>query len=371
MTEFNKLLHELHQEPIIKKPPLGKNPFATRPSGREIVSSDGTTVQLPKIPQQVHSASEAYSAAFEIARAGDVFGWRKLLTRIKPTVFSSLVDWRENELTGQKPESEEFLAEILDKAVEIISPLIAVALVGVESGDEKFRDPRSLIDDLLNIPQWNTVRKEFWWVDIPDSLIYVYHSLHGSLSINLNRVDSALGLARDGIPLPDKVSHVELWKASWLMGFSNSLGDDCIKGWKYLSTAYIRWAWLRLVFSDELEYQTSLVAYYMALHIHELASVIASGQQDSLNTGSEGYFTVPLTFLSEGDDITQRATSRLRGNPEALMELWTSLNVTREQMEASWGNWIELAKMQLLRVYNARSKAVVCLGILRNLFENL
>ena len=32
-AEFEKLLHELHREPIIKKPPLGKSPFATLPSG--------------------------------------------------------------------------------------------------------------------------------------------------------------------------------------------------------------------------------------------------------------------------------------------------------------------------------------------------
>ena len=30
-TEFDKLLHELHQEPTMQKPPLGKSPFATLP----------------------------------------------------------------------------------------------------------------------------------------------------------------------------------------------------------------------------------------------------------------------------------------------------------------------------------------------------
>ena len=155
------------------------------------------------------------------------------------------------------------------------------------------------------------------------------------------------------------------------MGFSNSLGDSCIMGWKFLTTAHKRWAWLRLVFPNESDYQACLVAYYMALHIHELARVIASDQHNTLHTGSEGYFTVPLTFLSEGDDITQRATSLLRRNPEALLELWTSLNVTREEMENSWGVWLDLAEEQLMKVYNARSKAIVCLNILRNFFEDL
>ena len=34
-AEFDKLLHELHQEPVVEKPPLGKNPFAKLPSGQE------------------------------------------------------------------------------------------------------------------------------------------------------------------------------------------------------------------------------------------------------------------------------------------------------------------------------------------------
>ena len=86
---------------------------------------------------------------------------------------------------------------------------------------------------------------------------------------------------------------------------SASLGDRCIENWQYLSTAYKRgWEWLVPIFGDELEYRTSLVAYYMALSIHELASRIASGQQDMLkNAISVFSLNVPLTFLSENYSI--------------------------------------------------------------------
>ncbi len=203
-TEFEKLLHELHQEPTMQKPPLGKSPFATLPPGQKVLSFEGAPVQLPEIPQQVNSASEAYSEAFEIARAGDILGWRKLLMRIKPRVFSSLVEWRvewrENELTGQQPQTKERLAEVVDKAIEIISPLIAVALVGVESGREQFRDQKSLIHDILNITGWNSAGDRIW-VNIPYALGYVFHSLHGSLSLNTNQFDLALSLARVKLPV--------------------------------------------------------------------------------------------------------------------------------------------------------------------------
>ena len=83
----------------------------------------------------------------------------------------------------------------------------------------------------------------------------------------------------------------------------------------------------------------SLVAYYLALSIHELASRIASDQRDTFRN-------VPLTFLSEDYSIIQRAITLLR-NQEELTKLWTCLNVTREQMESSWEDWIRAYEERL------------------------
>ena len=77
----------------------------------------------------------------------------------------------------------------------------------------------------------------------------------------------------------------------------------------------------------------------MALSIHELASRIASGQQDRSKN-------VPLTFLSEDYSIIQRAIALLR-DQEELTKLWTCLDVTREQMESAWGDWISAYEERL------------------------
>ena len=375
-TEFDKLLHELHEVPIIEKPPLGRNPFATLPSGQEILSIEGTTVPLPKIPQQVQSAAEAYSTAFEIARTGDVLGWRKLLTRIKPTVFSSLVEWRNNELTGQQPETQEQLTRVVDKAIEIISPLLAVALVGVESGRERFRDQKSLIHEILNIAGWNPAGYTAW-TKIPNALGYVYHSLHGAVSLYTNQLDLALSLARVKIPVADASRRLRLWQRSELRGYAESIsgnrGGNSIESWKYLSGAYERpgWDWLSPIFGDKLQYKTSLVAYYMALNIHELATIIASGKQVTFSATSNPYFHIPLTFLFEDYDTIQRATSLLHSNPEGLSVLWSSVTVTREQMETSWANWVRLAENDIIK-YQSLSfpEALVNLtDIYQHLFE--
>ena len=377
-TEFNKLLHELHEVPIIQKPPLGKNPFATLPSGQEVLSSEGVSIQLPEIPQEVQSVSDAYTAAFKIARAGDILGWRKLLTQIKPTVFSSLVDWRENELTGQQPQSKEQLTEVVDRAIEIISPLISVALVGVESGREQFRDQKPLIFDILNIAGWNRAGYTVW-ANIPYALGYVYHSLHGGLSLFTGQVDLALNLARVKVPIADTSRYLHVWKTGELRGYAESIsgnrGGNCVESWKYLVGRYgrPRWEWLSPIFGGKLEYQTSIVAYYMALNIHELATTIASGKQVTYSSTSNAYFHIPLTFLFEDYDVIQRATSLLRSNPEGLMVLWSCVNVTGEQMENSWANWVRLSENEIIR-YQSPSFPQALLNltdIYQHLFEGL
>ena len=358
---FDELLRELYQAPIIEKPPLGEKPSFPK---QEVLPSEGTDTQLPEVPEQVESASNAYYAAVEITRVGDEIGWRQLLKQIKPRAFDSLVQRRQEGLAGETPTGKEKI-KTADEAVGIISPVISVALAGVESKMEQFRDQKSTLENLLDIV--GEIREgPVVWVYISFALGYVYHSLHGGLSLITNQLDLALSLARVKIfdLYPKKRLHV--WEKHDLMGWSASLGDRCIENWQYLSTAYEKWEWLVPIFGDELEYRTSLVAYYMALSIHELASRIASGQQDTFNN-------VPLTFLSENYSITQRAITMIRNQKEPT-QLWTCLNVTREQMESSWGDWIRAYEERLWggneRQHNSIARHDL-IDIFRNFFEGL
>ncbi len=120
------------------------------------------------------------------------------------------------------------------------------------------------------------------------------------------------------------------------------------------------WEWLSHIYGDDLEeYQALLVAYYMALNIHELAVIISSGDQSRLSGSasfnSPFHFNVPLTFMSENQDIIQRAQFLLLRNPDSVTELWTMLNVTREQMENSWKIWVRLFENWLENVYSRYS----------------
>ncbi len=347
-AECEKLIRELHEMPIVERPPLGKNPF---PSAE-------LDPQLIEIPEEVKSASVAYKTASKLVRAGDTLGWRELVKQIRPKVFKDLVQWRQDELDGQEPGDKKQLVQVVDRAVEIVSPLMAIALVGVESGREEFRDQKSLLDDLLNITGWNSDENRDW-IRLPYALGYVYHSLHGCTCLSTNQIDLALGLARVKIPdIYNRKKVLQVWEMSELVGWPKSLGPNCVESWRYLADAYERegWEWLAAPFESETEYKALLVAYYMALNIHELAVIISSGDESRLSRNYtfnfSFHFNVPLTFMSENQEIYERAQRILLRNPDAVTELWTMLNVTREQMENLWIKWVRLFENWLRNVYN-------------------
>ncbi len=350
--KFDDLLREVSNARHLRKPPLGKNRYANQ----SYTQVEPSHHQLTEIPEQIQSASQAYESAFQLARANDTLGWGRLVRQIRPNVFDSLVEWRQKELDGNWPESAEQRREAVDKAVDIISPLISVALVGIESQSEHFNDQKSLLDDLLKIRSrkgWNCSGYEKW-IDLPDTVGYIYHSLHGSLSIYTNQLTLALDLARVKTRrIPNSNSTDSVWKNSQFMGWSKPLGGICTENWQYLVAAYDRWEWLSLIFEDALTYRASLVAYYMGLSIHELAEHIALTAEKGLEGQYHIGYNVPLDFLSEDSEIIQHAMELLLRNP-TRDELWTSLDVTREQIRNAKWDWIRNCERWLRSVYKNR-----------------
>ena len=335
--KFKELLHGIHEVPITQKPPLGKNPLSNQPSEPEVLSRN-----LPEIPEKIESVPDVYESAFELARADDIMGWSRLVEQTRQDIFKSLVLWRQKELDRQRAENTEQKHQVMDKVVDIVAPLISVALAGIESHNKHFNDQRSLLDDFLNIQSLEGWDRTGYtpWLEIPYALGNVYHNLHGSLCLHINRLDLAFNLAQSKFPLAE-YPHIirSVWQNHKLMGSYELLGYSR-KKWEYLANAFERWEWLSLIFADDTEYRIALVAYHMILSIHELAAVIASGKEKELE---EYYTSVDFYFLTEEYEIIQRAPSLLVHHSE-LSELWTALDVTRMQMESLWEDWIKLHK---------------------------
>lgn len=310
---------------------------------------------MMNVPAQVECTNQVYSKAIDLVSANSFLGWRQLSKQVWSNARESLVQLGQNELLSEP--RLEHTEDFVDKAVESISPLISLALAGVESGTEQLKDQKTVFLDLLSVSD-SDLSPFLTWEQLRHTLGYGYHSLHGALCLDMGQIDLALDLARVKVDLYRAGDFREVWEESALVGWSQLLGKNhCTKGWQYIASAYERWKWLSPIFADDLKYRTSLVAYYLALHIHELASVIASGRQEILrkDPGSWNWpweFRIPLSFLSEDRDVNERAISRLRHSP-GVTELWTSLDVTRAKMEDSWDNWLRACKVWLSKVYES------------------
>ena len=309
------------------------------------------------VPAQVERANPVYSEAIDLVSANNEFlGWRQLAKPIWPNARKALVQLGKNELlSGQQPENTE---ELVDKAVDIISPYISVALAGVESCSELLKNQKSVFDELRHVSD-SEISRSLTWEKLLHTLGYVYHSLHGALCLDTGQIDLALDLARVKVDLYRQGNFREVWQERRLMGWSPLIGENVTligenvnwkEGWKYIASAYERWAWLSPVFADDLKYRTSLVAYYLALHIHELASLIALHREGKSRTIFGSKLFVPPTFLSEGREINERAILLL-SRCSAVTELWSSLDVTCAEMENSWDNWLRECENWLRDVY--------------------
>lgn len=337
-AKLDELLHELHQVPVLEKPPLGRNPFSSLPSTNEAPTATHPVVPLPNVLESAQAAVSSYRLAIELARASDRTGWRQLIKKIQPNAINNLVQWRKETLDGQRPTNEDLYSTV-DKAIATISPLVCVAMAGVESERQGFREQSSLLDDFLYIPGWD--RSGYTaWVEMPHALGFVYHSLHGAVAVRTGQINTALTLARHKVALGDRLSYKEVWQSSSLMGWTKSLGQSCTNAWTYLSSAYERWEWLSDIFSDELEYKVSLSAYYVGLSIHNLASLIASGRPTKKFSFHD--IGVPLTFLGESEEINRRAISFLARSPDEAKTMWAGVGVSREKIGSCWEDWIRL-----------------------------
>ncbi len=346
-TSFEQLLREIHGVPLHPRPPLGENPFTNQFSELEVSSHN-----LLSIPKKVKSASDAYNLAIQLARAGDTLGWQQLVERIRIDVLNSLRQLRQENLHSRNLENPEQRIGIVDKAVNIISPLVSVALAGIKSQNDHFNNQISVLDSLRSINGWHSDFRKEYATGIPNFLGYVYHSLYGSISLHTNQLPLALDLARLKVPIVSspESQHNMVWKITTLMGWSQAISLNGTDNWKYLMDAYERWEWLHDMFECESTYHISLVAYYMALSIHELATQIDLGREIGLD---EYGIRVRFDFLFEKYEIKQRAALLLRHN-SSLPELWTCLGVTQDQMRSSWRTWIERYEHLFWRSYQDR-----------------
>ncbi|MBW1746280.1 MAG: toll/interleukin-1 receptor domain-containing protein [Deltaproteobacteria bacterium] len=338
-NKFEELLRELHNEPVLQKPAIGKNPFSKTPLGAEAKPVEKTSPSISVLPETFTDPAETYNIARQIAESGAVSQWTRLVSEIRPKIHEDLANWR-IKYERENLRDIESLRAAVDEAVGITAPLMNLALAGVESGRAKFTDQRGLLSDIIDISGWNYSGLTIL-VNLPYALAYVYQNLHGALCSYTGQIDIAVSLAEKKIRGIHEQNFEKLWQKAEIVGWPESLGGNCGTAWDYMVNAYSRLNWLSAIFTTEEDFRTSLIAYQMILNINELIDLIRNDKSKILDDENPIDLSIPLTFAKEGREINRRAFQLIINKPLALENLWGNAGISRETMESNWTKWMK------------------------------
>lgn len=339
--QFEILLRELHKEPAIKKPPLGKYPFTKQPSGDESPISIALGSSIPNLTDFKDDAKEVYKTAIELARQGDIIAWRKIIRQANAPISSLMNDWRAKYDNVSFNEKDIFY-KAADDGISIYSNMFVIALAGIESGREKFNNQISLLDEILYPNKWNQSGSTVL-VFFPLTVAFIYQALHGAMCLQTDQLQTAVNLARTKIELPLEREKKILYQTAEIIGWPESLGGNSTTAWNYLMDLPHKLGWIRDLFGDENEFKTYICAYYMALNIVEYVDTIHSGQERILKEENNNVWpNVPTNFLSLDREIQRKAYRLLLNDKTQIKDIWQSLKISDQKIKEQWPSWIKL-----------------------------
>lgn len=342
---LQELLRELHDTPAVAKPKLGPSPFRHEPSPPAPVKIDSIAgYELPDLEQEPGvSDLRLYDFALDLARQSDKVAWRRAVRELKKTVRQRLLAWRaEREAESRQLDEQERQACLMAGALQCF-PLMAVALAGVESGQEWFSKQSGVVEDLLSIPGWEPSGNAFL-VRSPRAFACIYHTLHGAMCVQTEQVPLAIRLAETSVHPDQGQPWDKLYQATSLTGYLETLGEHSDKTSAFLYGIPEAWPWLASIYGSAAELEGYIATYYLALSILELTDALAAGRADEIDqlSGNLMLFHVPSCFFIRTPETTRRTRRSLHQNADAICGIWRDKGVPDGRMKESWSKWFGL-----------------------------
>jgi hypothetical protein len=332
--QLKNLLCELHKQPRLPKPKLGQNPF-TGESTKDAVAKPAEPRKETGTCEDV--TESIYERASEAARNNDLLTWRRVLKEARQKYADGLTQWRAK-YNATPPRVNADLPPMVDEAFTVASPLIAVALAGVESAQDKFNNQCGIVDELLAPAKWERSGQTVV-VNVPDTLVFIYQALHGGICMETGQVSLAVQLARSRFGSAYAPEPEVLYQNGEWVGWPKSIGEGCTDGWAFLTKLPDKHPWVLRVFGSKEDYLVAVSAYYAVLNVVEAADALAGGHED-LFKGQDLRLSVPVCALKIPEQLTSRAYRLLVHNPVELKQVWESVGITGEQLAQHWPAWI-------------------------------
>jgi hypothetical protein len=323
----------------ITKPPLGKpEPKTPNDIAQDAVEKSNDTINS-KDPTQV------YHYAHALIEKGNMVAWRRLAQRLQKEFKSALHEWRQKH-EPIVPPTDTPLIDQTNEAVDAIAPAIAMALAGVESGDDRVKDQRALFDELYYLTDWNRAGRVIL-TELPITLGFVYQALHGAIAIYTDQPILALDFATMMVRHHNETRKAQLWQHHDLVGWPKTLGGDCKVAWEYLSDAFNKWSWLQEIFGGIEEYKIALISYYVLLNFIEYSQTLRDGHLKNGQATETILLEVPIIFSQENRELVAKAMKRISKHPELFDAALKMFGQTRQEAIAGWDKWVPVCNSWL------------------------
>jgi hypothetical protein len=218
------------------------------------------------------------------------------------------------------------------QAASFYSPVLAIALSGVESGSDRFRNQTAVLSDVLNPGGW--VRSgRVLLVELPKALAYVTQGLLGAMSVQSRQFDLAVVLARSALVIGSRDRVSPLYAQTDINGWVQSLGGRFTDCTKFLLALPERWEWLDSLFENEHDFGSCVSCYYMILLAAELTALCKEGTALGQDTC---HFHVPPVFWFTSSDLARKALQRLLNEADQVRSIWRDLGVPGERVADAW-----------------------------------
>lgn len=326
---FDALVESLHHLVGCRKPPVS---LAARfhvaedvaPLQEEIARSASNELQDPL---------DFHARAVSIIRGGDYLAWQEFVRYTRTTCRTKLMTFRHEKEANATISNINDATEIAIEAASLYSPLMAIALAGVESGSERFRNQTGVLSDILNPGGW--IRGGLVvLVELPNALAYIYQALNGAMCVQSHQFDLAAALAQSPLVLESRDEVAPLFTVRSIIGWIDSLGRNMSDCTRVLLALPERWDWLKALFDDQDNFAACISCYYILLLTIEFIALCKSGalvtNRDALDVH------VPPVFWLTRWEVPPKALQKILNDRQQVRALWEQEGVSGEQVANAW-----------------------------------
>lgn len=341
--KLNELAYSITHGTKVTKPALGRAKLG--PPDNTDADNSKSSEEKPADTINTLDPTKVYHYAHTLIEKGNMVAWRRLAQRLQKEFKAALRTWRTKH-EPIVPPTDVPLIDQTNEAVDVIAPAIAMALAGVESGDDKVKDQRALFDELYYLTDWSRAGRVIL-TELPITLGFIYQALHGAIAIYTDQPSLALDFATMMVRHHNESHKAPLWQHHDLVGWPRTLGGDCKVAWEYLSDAYNKWPWLQEIFGGLEEYKIALISYYILLNFIEYSQTLRDGHLTSDQGKQNILLEVPILFSLEDRYLAMKAMKRLGKHPELFDSVLKLHGVTRQIAITEWPKWIDVCNTWL------------------------